>query len=390
MEIPKSWQLDWEIAKNTVGGIADRTNKALVGLSDPAQKSTPNAFGRGGVTTDPLQQGLRAVAAPPTDAPPPQVSVPVALQPAGLKTPVTAAQPAAAPAAETPIPIGKYGWKGASEALRPGQPTLVFGTPGQDGGGVGSWRPGSARVAGSPTTSARFTSFDQPTGNMIQARSPQYDFGNSSTQTQTPIDFARMSRAERRFALTNAKLDQGQQALTTEAGKAQDVYDLGLRRLANDQDQIGVQRDANAGMSGLRAAQTTEAESKALAGQRIASASDALTRATPGSDAEKIALRNLLVQTGQGSALARDPKQNIEKIAEKDAFGNTIREKLVRINPDGTSTDVIDKTPGAGLDAAFDTMIAADPKLSAKFNALTPEQQAAQRKLYRDSQTKGM
>lgn len=301
-----------------------------------------------------------------------------------------AAQPPAASAAETPIPVGKYGWKGTSEALRPGQPTLAFGTPGQDGGGIGSWRPGSARVAGSPTTSARFTSFEQPTGNMIQARSPQYDFGNSSTQTQTPIDFARMSRAERRFALTNAKLDQGQQALTTEAGKAQDVYDLGLRRLANDQDQINAQLAINAGMPALRAAQTAEAESKALAGQRIAAASDALTRATPGSDAEKIALRNMLVQTGQGGALARDPKQNIEKIAEKDAFGNTIREKLVRINPDGTSTDVVDKTPGAGLDAAFDTMIAADPKLSAKFNALTPEQQAAQRKLYRDSQTKGM
>lgn len=45
---------------------------------------------------------------------------------------------------ETPIPVGKYGWKGTSESVN-GNPTLVLGTPGSDNSGVGSWQPGSAR-----------------------------------------------------------------------------------------------------------------------------------------------------------------------------------------------------------------------------------------------------
>lgn len=311
------------------------------------------------------------------------------LRPAAQPT-TMAPQPASTPAGSTiPIPTGKYGWKGTSESIN-GQPTLVLGTPGTDGGGVGSFRPGSARVAGSPTTSARFSgSFDQPTGRMIEARSPVYDFGNSSTQTQTPIDFARMSRAERRFALANAKLDQGQQKLDTDAVQTQGVYDLGLRKLAVDQSQIDATAAANAGVPQLRAAQAAEAEAKATAGLRLTAAADAFKSAKPGTPEYGTALRDYLVLSGQGGALAKDPKQNIEKIAEKDAFGNTVRETLVQVNPDKTYTPLRSTAPEVATDAAFDAMIAADPKLIAKFKTLPPDQQAAQRKLFRDSQMQG-
>ena len=379
------WETNWQNFKNafTPGGtqqpVPDVSLRQAVGeLSRPPAAVAPSIYGPG---TDVVASGLRPALATPRSMEP--ASEPVALQPAGVKTAV------AATPQTTPIPVGKYGWKGTSESIN-GQPTLVFGTPGTDGSGVGSFRPGSARVAGSPITSARFSgSFDQPTGRMIEARSPVYDFGNSSTQTQTPIDFARMSRAERRFALANAKLDQGQQKLNTDAIQTQGVYDLGLRKLAVDQGQIAAQMAANAGMPELRAAQAAEAEAKATAGLRLTAAADALKSTKPGSDAHTAALRDYLVLSGQGGALAKDPKQNIEKIAEKDEFGNTIRETLVQVNPDKTYTPLRSTAPEVATDAAFDAMIAADPKLSAKFKTMPPDQQAAQRKLFRDSQMQG-
>lgn len=375
----------------------------MAGYWETNWQNFKNAFTPGG-TQQPVPNvsplaGLREIA-PQSETFPDRVENPAAgLRPA-LATPraPVVPTPAAAPTVQpesvvapqaTPIPVGKYGWKGTSESIN-GQPTLVFGTPGQDGGGIGSFRPGSARVAGAPTTSARFSgSFDQPTGRMIEARSPVYDFGNSSTQTQTPIDFARMSRAERRFALTNAKLDQGQQKLDTDAIQTQGVYDLGLRKLAVDQNQIDATAAANAGISQLRAAQAAEAEAKATAGLRLTAAADALKTAQPGTTQYNTALRDYLVLSGQGGALAKDPKQNIEKIAEKDAFGNTVRETLVQVNPDKTYTPLRSTAPEDATDAAFDAMIAADPKLSAKFKTLPPDQQAAQRKLFRDSQMQG-
>ena len=91
------------------------------------------------------------------------------------------------------------------------------------------------------------------TGRMIQAISPDYSFLNSSAAPQGgPIDFANMSRQERRFALRNAQLSQEQQ-------KMDNAYDLGLRTISASRDNAQVREQETPAQLGLRQAQAQEA-----------------------------------------------------------------------------------------------------------------------------------
>lgn len=387
------WEANWQNFKNALTP-GDKTPNLPVPNVSPVAALRELAPPSESFPEPPtVSVGLRSSAAT-TPAAQPEQPAPVALSPTKVKT---------APTATTPIPVGRYGWKGTSESMG-GNPTLVYGTPGQDGSGIGSWVPGSARpgglrVAGPAAATARFTpqvqapAFDQPVKspldisienlNKINAPlkdtsgQPQYLGPESGLGWKT-----RLGLYKEQMDAYNAGLNRENALAVAGLNRSTAMDAAGLRALV-DREQI-------AAGAGLRDAQALEAASKAAAGLRLSNAAAALQTAKPGTPEYGAALRDYLVLSGQGAAAVKDPKQNIEKIDQKDQFGTTISQKLVRVNPDGTFSELKDATPGAGVDAAFDAMIAADPKLSAKFNALPPEQQAAQRKLYRDSQIKGM
>ena len=349
-----------EVTGDLAGGLRD--------LSTPPAATAPNVYG---ITTKPL------VAGAPTDTA--RFSKGGAL-PGMLNGPWAPAGPEPAPAAAPPttqsqgvsIPIGKYGWRGSLNAE--GNPSLAFGTPGTDGGGVGSWRPGSATPAAQSNVinlPDRGLSRMDPTGRMIEARSPQYDFGGSSTKTSgLPIDFASMDRAGRRFALKNAILSNEQQ-------QQGNTYDLGLRTIANSganaqlealtaADRTKAVRENTMAEGGLRQAQANELGVRTGAGLRLSAAADALTKAKQGTPEYDQALNTYRILSG-GEAKAKQDVQMIEEpIDPTNPILGTVK-RPVRINQDGTFSSITERKAPLQAPAAAVEYLKKNPGQSAAF-----------------------
>jgi hypothetical protein len=232
-------EFDIELAKNTTAGMLNRASAAMQALSDPSQKTVPNAYGRGGVTVPPQQgpatEGDGAVIALTGT---PKTRPENAAQP--LPQPQPASQQSSAQAKETPIPVGKYGWKGTSESVN-GNPTIVLGTPGTDNSGVGSWQPGSARPGSAVATLAsnqRMAPQTVVAGNaqQDQIQSPlEISHENWKNMSINRTDASQVSPAEKALSLIdNAPISrkltpaQRDQVLATRAhNKAEIIAQLG-------------------------------------------------------------------------------------------------------------------------------------------------------------------
>lgn len=404
------WEKNWQDFTDAL------TPNVLKGASTPPSSVAPSVYGPGTQSAAPT--GLRALAAPPLQSagagprtqgfqtpigPQPAPSDPSLNNPEG-PTPIL--QPDGRKQVVQSIPVGRYGWKGTSESLRPGQPTLTLGGGfGTDGGGTGSWAPGSARlgglrVAGPAAATARFTpqvqapAFAQPEKSPLDISIENLDRINASRPNAAPGGQPQYLGPESglgwktRLGLYKEQMDAYNAGLNRENALAV----AGLNR-STAMDAAGlralVDREQIAAGAGLRDAQAQEATSKAAAGLRLSNAAAALQAAKPGTTEYGAALRDYLVLSGQGAAAVKDPKQNIEKIAEKDAFGNTVRERLVRINPDGTSTDVVDATPGAQDMAELNTIMSTSKARADEWAKATPEQKAGILAQYRASKQQG-
>ena len=371
-----------EVTGDLAGGLRD--------LSTPPVATAPNVYG---ITTKPLVAGAPTDTArfPKGGALPGMLNGPWA--PAGPEPPpATAAAPSSTQSQGVSIPIGKYGWKGSLNAE--GNPSLAFGTPGTDGSGVGSWRPGSATPQSSSVINLpdRGLSRMEPTGRMIQARSASDFLPQQTTPAAAPIDFASMDRAGRRFALKNALLGQEQR-------QQGNTYDLGLRTIANSganaqlealtaADRTNAVRENTFAEGGLRQAQVGEIKARTDAGLRLSAAADALTKSKPGTPEYDQALSNYQILSG-GAAKAKQEVQMIEEPIDptKPELG-TIK-RPVRINQDGTFTSINERkaaTTPDPLEAEFMAGINAVQGGAAKYESKSPQEKAAMLQRYKAAQ----
>lgn len=388
-----------EVTGDLAGGLRD--------LSTPPAATAPNVYG---ITTKPLVAGAptdtarfpkggglpryASNVAGATTNPLPSGFVQSQITQEGRDL-VTPSAQVFRPAAGASAPVGKYGWKGSVNAE--GNPSLAFGTPGTDGGGVGSWRPGSATPAG-PASSpvielpGRGLSRMEPTGRMIQARTGSDYLPQQTAPSAAPIDFASMDRAGRRFALRNALLSQEQQ-------QQGNTYDLGLRTIANSganaqlealtaADRTNAVRENTIAEGGLRQAQVGEIKARTDAGLRLSAAADALTKAKPGSPEYDQALNTYRILSG-GEAKAKQDVQMIEEpIDPANPILGTVK-RPVRINQDGTFSSITERkaaTTPDPLEAEFMAGINAVQGGAAKYESKSPQEKAAMLQRYKAAQ----
>ena len=375
-----------EVTGDLAGGLRD--------LTTPPAATAPNVYG---ITTKPVVAGAPTDTArfPKGGALPGMLNGPWA--PAGPEpAPATAAAPSTTQSQGVSIPIGKYGWKGSVNAE--GNPSLAFGTPGTDGSGVGSWRPGSATPAQPTDPSvinmppAQGLSRMEPTGRMIQARTGSDYLPQQTATAAAPIDFASMDRAGRRFALKNAILSNEQQ-------QQDNTYDLGLRTIANSganaqlealtaADRTAAVRENTMAEGGLRQAQIGEIEARTGAGLRLSAAADALTKAKPGSPEYDQALNTYRILSG-GEAKAKQDVQMIEEpIDPANPILGTVK-RPVRINQDGTFSSITERkaaTTPDPLEAEFMAGINSVKGGAAKYESKSPQEKAAMLQRYKAAQ----
>lgn len=267
--------------------------------------------------------------------------------------------------------------------------TYTMGTPGQDGYGRMTVAPGSA-----PTGSLRPSSpysvvgdkqaqdvFNAPSGpapapapmdalngGSRMAMLEQQQMRQTAPATSTPIDFANMTRDERRFALRNAQLDQAQQqisnSLDTATTQAANSYDLGLRQVAASREPRPLP-EVSPSEVGLRAAQATEAQARAKLADTQATA--AATQGKWISTFEEVP--------------TLDPATGMTVMQKQGVLFNTATKETVR--PGATQAPAADDP----LRAKFVAEATANPQVAKKFNALSKPEQDALFLKYRDSQT---
>lgn len=184
------------------------------------------------------------------------------------------------------------------------------------------------------------------TGRMIQATSPDYSSLRPSA-SPGPLDFASMSRPERRFALRNAQLSQEQQQLDN-------TYDIGLRTVAASQ-QNALLRDQ---------------ETPAQAGLRQAQAQEAGARTSLLTEQAKIAGNEKFITTFEETPYT-DPVTGL----------TAMRKSPILVNPNNPN-EVI--RPGqaaakAPTETDFAAALDANPARRKAYNSLSPTKQAALR-----------
>lgn len=262
-----------------------------IGVDGTPREQVLPWFGQGGA--------LQSIGTAPTTAP---VTQPVASWPRGQAVAPVAATPATlkmdvTPAVNTP---SSYKTNAPAEPFKAtlqggitytgdmqGNRTYTMGTPGQDGYGRVTVTPGSAptgslrsaspySVVGDKQTQDIFNApsgpapapapMDALNGGSRAAMLEQQQVRQAAPAAFAPIDFANMTRDERRFALRNAQLDQAQQqisnSLDTATTQAANSYDLGLRQIAASREPKALPDVPQSEVS-LRAAQATEAQARA-------------------------------------------------------------------------------------------------------------------------------
>lgn len=187
----------------------------------------------------------------------------------------------AQPKSATPIPVGKYGWKGTSESVN-GNPTLVLGTPGTDNSGVGSWRPGSARPANNaPVSTVSPNVSVQPQTTAIAQLAGQ--------PAKSPLEIS-MENSDRMKTPANQGAQTGPRYLSRAEG---DALGIGWKgRLAKYKEDIDTYNKA----TGNAAAMDLEAMREAGAGQR------AILGAQVQNDANAIAMQRLIGENAMNEA----------------------------------------------------------------------------------------
>jgi len=169
------------------------------------------------------------------------------------------------------------------------------------------------------------------TGNMIQARSTSDFLPKDVRPTAAPIDFANMSRADRRFALRNAVLGQGQDKTNT-------AYDLGLKKIASDDMRTVATQEAQmadaASLGGLRQSQARAADTATVAGQQIVDAQNKLVGLTPGTKEYDAASQQLLILSGKaGDTMKRNQIINLK---ETDPLNPAVQNEVpYEVTPEG-------------------------------------------------------
>lgn len=374
-----------EVTGDLAGGLRD--------LSTPPATTAPNVYG---ITTKPVVAGAPTDTArfPKGGALPGMLNGPWA--PAGPEpASATTSAPSTTQSQGVSIPIGKYGWKGSLNAE--GNPSLAFGTPGTDGSGVGSWRPGSATPAGPADQSVinlpgRGLSRMEPTGRMIQARSTSDFLPQQTAPAAAPIDFASMDRAGRRFALKNAILSNEQQ-------QQGNTYDLGLRTIANSganaqlealtaADRTNAVRENTMAEGGLRQAQADELGVRTGAGLRLSAAADALTKAKQGTPEYDQALNTYRILSGSEAKAKQDVQMIEEPIDPTNPILGTVK-RPVRINQDGTFSSINERkaaTTPDPIEAEFMAGINAVQGGAAKYESKSPQEKAAMLQRFKAAQ----
>lgn len=330
--------LENQIALDTLKRLGSMVTGGLRGLNQPPQAVAPNVYG-----TQPQPAPAVAPAAP---------TVSAKYQRGGG---LPAAQPTATPVSADGITQTMEG--GLRRTANGAGTTYEQGTPGQDGYGKMLVAPSRGNVP----MSAEESRFRAPigtggggmraTGRMIQAISPDYSFLKSSAPAQGgPIDFANMSRQERRFALRNAQLSQEQQ-------KMDNAYDLGLRTISASRDN----------------AQVREQETPAQLGLRQAQAQEAGARSALLTEQAKIAGNEKFITTFEETPYT-DPATGLTEM----------RRSPILVNP-ANPQEVIrpgQKTAKAITEADFNAALDADPARRKAFSRKSPKEQEALRAKY--------
>lgn len=246
-------EFDFELARNTIGGIASRARKKLSELSTPPEKIAPSIYGSNASETPvlPASTGDQPVALTGT----PKLRVQqetgqtVGMQPQGRQ-----------PGQVQPGPFKATLRGGMSySADDKGNRTFTMGTPGQDGYGIVKTQAGTALNTGQrqPIPRPMVQAPMQPSVQPVQPGKTPLEISMEGLdrinrplpppQAQ-PLDFGRMSRPERRFALRSAMLanDQAQvdvQRQNAETAADRNILDAG--RIDIDRGQLDVARQGN-------------------------------------------------------------------------------------------------------------------------------------------------
>lgn len=326
--------LENQIALDTLKRLGSMVTGGLRGLNQPPQAVAPNVYG-----TQPQPAPAVAPAAP---------TVSAKYQRGGG---LPAAQPAATPVSADGITQTMEG--GLRRTANGAGTTYEQGTPGQANYAKLRTSPGNGSDTFSinPTNRAPQGGGMRYTGRMIQAISPDYSFLKSSAPAQGgPIDFANMSRQERRFALRNAQLSQEQQ-------KMDNAYDLGLRTISASRDN----------------AQVREQETPAQLGLRQAQAQEAGARSALLTEQAKIAGNEKFITTFEETPYT-DPATGLTEM----------RRSPILVNP-ANPQEVIrpgQKTAKAITEADFNAALDADPARRKAFSRKSPKEQEALRAKY--------
>lgn len=363
-----------------------------VGVDSTPREQVLPWFGQGGA--------LQSIGTAPTTPP---VAQPVASWPRGQA--VTPATVAAAPKVDVAPAVNEpsvYKTNAPAEPFKAtlqggitytgdmqGNRTYTMGTPGQDGYGRMTVAPGSAStgslrapspysVVGDKQAQDVFNApsgpapapapMDALNGGSRMAMLEQQQARQTAPATRAPIDFASMTRDERRFALRNAQLDQAQQqinnSLDTATTQAANSYDLGLRQVAASREPRPFP-EVSPSEVGLRAAQATEAQARAKLADTQATA--AATQGKWISTFEEVP--------------TLDPASGTTVMQKQGVLFNTATKETVR--PGATQAPAADDP----LRAKFVAEATANPQVAKKFNALSKPEQDALFLKYRDSQT---